>query len=135
MLVHKIAGCVFSFMVIPLGIAICKRLYEKIKSEEHKEKGKVVQSLIKNYCLILMLGCPGLFLLSWPIQINNDNLDIVDSSETIIAIHMVRALYHFIGVYLSFHSLIVAATRYTFLMFDIQTELYGVKRLEFEISL
>ena len=125
----NIIGCVFFFMVIPLGVAVCKRLYEKIKSEEHKEKGKVVQTLIKNYCLIQMIGCPGLLLLTWPIEINNAFLHVVDSSETIIAIHMVRALYHFYRVYLSFHSLIVATTRYTFLMYDIQTEIYGVKKL------
>ena len=125
----NIFGCVFFFFVMPLGVAVCKRLYEKIKSEEHKEKGKVVQTLIKNYCLIQMIGCPGLLLLTWPIEINNAFLHVVDSSETIIAIHMVRALYHFYRVYLSFHSLIVATTRYTFLMYDIQTEIYGVKKL------
>ena len=125
----NILGCVFFFIVMPLGVALCKRLYKKIKSEEHKEKGKVVQTLIKNYCLIQMIVCPGGFLLSWPIEINNDSLHIIDSSETIIAIHMARALYNFYRVYLSFHSLIVAITRYTFLMYDIQTEIYGVKKL------
>ena len=125
----NILGCVFFFIVMPLGVALCKRLYEKIKSEEHKEKGKVVQTLIKNYCLIQMIVCPGGFLLSWPIEINNDSLHIIDSSETIIAIHMVRALCNFYRVYLSFHSLIVAITRYTFLMYDVQTEIYGVKKL------
>ena len=124
----NIICCVFFFMVIPLGVAVCKRLYDKIKSEEHKEKGKVVQTLIKNYCLIQMIGCPGLFLLTWPTQMNNDNLHIIDSSDTIIVIHIVRAMYHFHRVYLSFHSLIVATTRYTFLMYDIQTEFYGVKK-------
>ena len=120
--------CIF-FMVMPLGIAICKQLYDKIKCEEHKEKGKVVQTLIKNYCLIQMIGWPGLFLFSSAIQINNHSFHIVDTSETINAIHMLRALYHFYRVYLSFHSLIVAITRYTFLMYDIQTEFYGVKKL------
>ena len=122
-------ACVFVFIVMPLGVAVCKRLYEKIKSEEHKEKGKVVQTLIKNYCLIQMIGGPGLFLIAWPIEINNATLHIVDSSETIFAIHMVRALYLFYRFYLAFHSLIVAVTRYTFLMYDIQTEIYGVKKL------
>ena len=122
-------ACVFVFIVMPLGVAVCKRLYEKIKSEEHKEKGKVVQTLIKNYCLIQMIGCPGGFLIAWPIEINNAYLHIVDSSETIFAIHMVRAWYLFYRVYLAFHSLIVAVTRYTFLMYDIQTEIYGVKKL------
>ena len=121
--------CVGFFIVMPSGIAVCKRLYEKIKSEEHKEKGKVVQTLIKNYCLIQMIGGPGLFLIAWPIEINNATLHIVDSSETIFAIHMVRALYLFYRFYLAFHSLIVAVTRYTFLMYDIQTEIYGVKKL------
>ena len=128
-LIKIIIGCVFVFIFMPLGVAVCKRLYEKIKSEEHKEKGKVVQTLIKNYCLIQMIACPGLFLISWPIETNNATLHIVDSSETILAIHMVRALYLFYRTYLSFHSLIVAATRYTFLMYDIQTEIYGVKKL------
>ena len=125
----NIICCVFFFMVIPLGVAVCKRLYDKIKSEEHKEKGKVVQTLIKNYCLVQMIGFPGLFLLTWPTQMNNDNLHIIDSSDTIIVIHIVRAMYHFHRVYLSFHSLIVATTRYTFLMYDIQTEIYGVQKL------
>ena len=125
----NIVGCVFFFMVMPLGVAVCKRLYQKIKSEEHKEKGKVVQTLIKNYCLVQMIGCPVLLFLSWPIEINNGTLHIINSSETIIAIHIVRALYHFYRHYLSFHSLIVATTRYTFLMYDIQTEIFGVQKL------
>ena len=124
----NVMAFVFSFMVMPLGIVICKRLYDKIKSEEHKEKGKVVQTLIKNYCLIQMIGWPGLFLFSSAIQINNGTFHIVDTSETINAIHLLRAFYHFYRVYLSFHSLIVATTRYTFLMYDIQTEFYGVKK-------
>ena len=125
----NIIGCVFFFIVMPLGIAVCKRLYEKIKSEEHKEKGKVVQTLIKNYCLIQMIGCPGPFLLSWLIEINNASLHIINPSDTIFAIHLARAWYLFFRLYLSFHSLIVATTRYTFLMYDIQTEIYGVKKL------
>ena len=68
-LIKIIIGCVFVFIFMPLGVAVCKRLYEKIKSEEHKEKGKVVQTLIKNYCLVLMLGYPGLFLISWQLKL------------------------------------------------------------------
>ena len=119
----------FCFIVMALGIFVCKRLYDKIKNEEHKEKGKVVQTIIKNYCLIQIIGWPGLFLFSATIQINNDALHVVDSSETIDAIHILRALYHFYRMYLSFHSLIVAITRYTFLMYNIQTELYGITQL------
>ena len=120
----------FCFIVMPLGIFVCKRLYDKIKNEEHKEKGKVVQTIIKNYCLIQVIGWPALFLLSATIQINNDALHIVDASKTLNAIHMLRALYHFYRVYLSFHSLIVAITRYTFVMYNIQTEIYGINRLK-----
>ena len=126
----QIFSCVFGFIVMPLGMFVCKKLYDKIKSEEHKEKGKVVQTIIKNHCLIQMVSWPTLYFLGVLILINNTTTQLVDSAETLNAIHVFRGYYHFFRVYLSFHSLIVAVTRYVFVMYDIQTEIFGVQRLK-----
>ena len=126
----QILSLVFCLMVMPLGIFICKNLYNKIKSEEHKEKGKVVQLIIKNYCLIQMIAWPGLFIFGYAILLNNDAIQIVEAAETRNAIHGFRFLYSFFRTYISFHSLVIAATRYLFVMYDIQTEIFGVSRLK-----
>ena len=126
----QILSLVFCVMVLPLGIFICKNLYNKIKSEEHKEKGKVVQLIIKNYCLIQMIAWPGLFIFGYAILLNNDAIQIVEATETRNAIHGFRFLYSFFRTYISFHSLVIAATRYLFVMYDIQTEIFGVSKLK-----
>ena len=126
----QIVSLVFCLMVMPLGIFVCKKLYDKIKSEEHKEKGKVVQIIIKNYCLIQMVAWPILFFFGYAILLNNDTLMIVDSTETQNAIHGFRFLYSFFRTYISFHSLVIAATRYLFVMYDLQTEIFGVSKLK-----
>ena len=126
----QIFSCVFGFIVMPLGMFVCKKLYDKIKSEEHKEKGKVVQIIIKNHCLIQMVSWPTLYFLGIFILINNTTTQSVDSAEKLNAIHVLRGYYHFFRIYLSFHSLVVAVTRYVFVMYDIQTEIFGVQRLK-----
>ena len=125
----KIFVVAFVFIVLPLGLFVCKKLYDKMKNEEHREKGKVIQTIIKNHCLIQMIAWPTLCLFSLLIFLNNDTFHFIDPFKTIFAIQIFRCLYHFFRVYLSFHSLIVAIARYSFLMYDIQTDIIGIPKL------
>ena len=47
-----ISYTLFCLFIVPLGLAICRKLYIDTKNEEHKEKGKVIQRIMKTYCLI-----------------------------------------------------------------------------------
>ena len=76
-----------------------------------------------------MIAWPTLCLFSLRIFLNNDTFHFIDPTKTIFAIKIFRYLYHLFRVYLSFHSLIVAITRYSFLMYDIQTDVIGIPKL------
>ena len=127
-LMKVLSYLLYSFLML-LGFFVCKNLYDKIKNEEHREKGKVVQTIIKNHCLIQIIAWPSISILFILICLNNETFHFMDSSKTLIAIHMVRYLYFLFRNYLSFHSLIVAITRYSFLMYDVQTEIIGIRKL------
>ena len=47
-----ISYVLFCLVIVPLGIVICRKLYIDTKNEEHKEKGKVIQRIMKTYCVV-----------------------------------------------------------------------------------
>ena len=59
-IIHYILICA----LIPLIIVVNRTLYQRIKSEEHREKGKIVQLLIKTLSLVQFLCVPALFMFS-----------------------------------------------------------------------
>ena len=42
------------------GMTVCKKLYDKVRNEDHQERGKVIQRIMKTYAMAQ--------LLSWPIS-------------------------------------------------------------------
>ena len=82
----KIFVVAFVFIVLPLGLFVCKNLYDKMKNEEHRDKGKVIQTIIKNHCLIQMIAWPTLCLFSLLIFLNNDTFHFIDPFKTIFVI-------------------------------------------------
>ena len=67
--------CVFYILiclvVIPLGIGIGIKLYNKVKDEEHNEKGKVIQKIIKTYSIVQCVAWPLILLICVLIMIAN----------------------------------------------------------------
>ena len=115
--------CVF---VIPLVIFVNKRLYSNISNEEHLEKGKVIQYIVKTYALVQFVGWPIIVLAFGAIKfVGHFSLRL--PVKSLVAIF--RFLYSLLRDYVQFHSLIVAITRYTFIVYDASATIFGINRL------
>ena len=115
--------CVF---VIPLVIFVNKRLYSNISNEEHLEKGKVIQYLVKTYALVQCVGWPIIVLAYGAIKfISHFSLSLPVKS----LVSIFRFLYTLLRDFVQFHSLIVAIARYTFIVYDASATIFGINRL------
>ena len=116
-------------VLTPFIITINIRLYKNIKNEEHLEKGKVVQYILKSYSLMQCFSYPCIIVCSWMIYICNVRLKIMHSVLVRFAISSLRYMFFFTSDYYSFHSLIIAICRYTFIVFNRKSETFGIKKL------
>ena len=120
---------IICFVIQPLAIAINTKLYRNTKRETHKENGKVVQCIIKHYSIVQLISWPFITLYIVVLHIGNHELEIIPDSVARHLIHGLRFFYGGIRDYLSFNSLIIAVTRYTFLVFAAKVEAFGIERL------
>ena len=117
-----------SVIIIPFGIMIHKKLYRNIKNEEHLEKGKVIQRIIKTYSIIQCFLWPLCLILSTPF-LDNNILNKFTSEQEFYLIQISRFISTFLRHYAGFHSLILALCRYVFIVFDTKAEKIGIKKL------
>ena len=117
------------FIVIPLGIAINKDLYTKIKNEEHKEKGKVVQSIMKQFSLLQCISWPLLIVLFGLFYLCYNVFGLISEPYGHYLINTLRFVYNLNRDYVSLNSLLIAVTRYTFVVIGTNAEIFGISKL------
>ena len=122
-IVVYVITCVF---VIPFAIIVNKKLYSNIKNEEHLEKGKVIQYLVKTYALVQCVGWPFIILTYGSIRLIS-HFSFGLQLKTLV--HSFRFLYTIFRDYVQFHSLIIAISRYTFIVHDSSATRFGINRL------
>jgi len=113
-------------IVIPLIIFVNKKLYWNIKNEEHLEKGKVIQYLIKTYALVQCIAWPCIVILWGLIRL----IGIYSQNSPFSGIvSTLRFLSILLRDYLQFHSLVVATLRYIFIVYDSEATKFGIQRI------
>ena len=122
---YFIAAC--SLMV--LGVIVNNRLYQNVKNEEHLEKGKVIQRILKTFAWVQCYGWPPIICLAFALKLNAGVLDLIPTPVLHLCIKMLRAMYTMINNYVGFNSLIIAITRYFFIVHEVVAERIGIKRL------
>ena len=122
---YFIAAC--SLMV--LGVIVNKRLYQNVKNEEHLEKGKVIQRILKTFAWVQCYGWPSIICLAFALKLNAEVLDLIPTLVLHPCIKVLRAMYTMINNYVGFNSLIIAITRYFFIVHEVVAERIGIKRL------
>jgi hypothetical protein len=120
----------FCVVVLPLGVVVNRKLYKKIKNEEHKEKGKVVQYILIHYLWFQCIIWPALAAFLGVFRLYNVVFKTIKGSWARSIIASFRFVYGFNRDYVSFNSLIIATARYVVLTFERQAESFGVKRLK-----
>ena len=117
-------------IIIPLGLVICMKLYYNLKNEEHKEKGKVIQSILKNYCLVQCVAWPLLSAVFGIVFFTKKSLFALNHSilmSTIVSI--LRFSFRLNVLYVGFNSLIIAICRYVFVKIVTHDESTCIRKL------
>ena len=125
MLIWHIILCL---ILIPMGVLIHKKLYHNIKNEEHLEKGQIIQRIIKTYSIIQCILWPSCLILSTPF-LEYNILKELEPAPKFYLTQLSRCFSTFLRHYSGFHSLIIAVSRYVFIVFNGKAEKIGVKRL------
>ena len=68
--------------VLPFSITVNKTLYQEVKNEEHEEKGKIVQRIIKMYSIVNSVFLPFLILCVGLLYVSIEYLEILELETT-----------------------------------------------------
>ncbi len=104
-------------IIIPLGLVICIKLYYNLKNEEHTEKGKIIQRILKTYCLVQCVAWPLISLVFGIVLFTKRS--IFASNNSILMLTIVSILRFAVRLnllYVGFNSWIFAICRYVFTM-------------------
>ena len=81
------------------------------------------------YALIQCIALPSLLGLYGLLKLVNMDLSLYQSVVFKYAVSIFRFVYTLTRDYCQFHSLIIALTRYAFIVYDIQSEVFGIKNV------
>ena len=129
LLFQLISFTVCFILILPLTIHVNKKLYDNIKNEEHLEKGRVIQQIIKHYSQLQFVGWPLVLVSFGLIKLLNCISPLTHSLTVQILVSTSRYGYTFFRDYLQFHSLVIAICRYTFIVWESTAEKFGITRL------
>ena len=116
-------------LILPLTVYVNKKLYDTIKNEEHLEKGRVIQHIIKRYSQLQFIGWPIIVFSFGLIKLINLINPLSQTLTVKILVSTLRYVYTFFRDYLQFHSLVIAICRYTFIIWESTAEKIGIIRL------
>ena len=125
--IAHIIPSVLCLALMPITIFVNKKLYCHIKDEKHREKGRIIQSIIQTYALVNCIAFPcvvGILILGKIV------IDIIQPEVAAYVVPSIFLIYILYIDYVTFHSLIVAICRYTFVILDNQAEAIGIERLK-----
>ena len=113
------------------GMTVCKKLYNKVRNEDHQERGKVIQRIMKTYAIVQLVSWPLVMISAWFLNVNKSILRFVQPFVIRYLIISLRFLYSTFRGYIGFNSLIIAICRYTFVLYDRQVYNIGFKRVAY----
>ena len=121
--------CGYCCFAITLGIIVNRKLYRNVKNEEHLEKGKVIQRILKTFARVQSFGWPVIISFAFGLKLNSEVLHMIPMPFVYPCIKVLRAMYTMMNNYVGFNSLIIAMTRYIFVVYDRLAQKIGIRRL------
>ena len=120
---------IFLILWSSAGVVIGKNFYIKVKKEEHQERGKVIQRIMKTYALVQCICWPSFGWVAYLLYLNKTAMTIFHPALIRPAIILYRFTYTSFRVYIGFNSLIIALCRYSFVVLEMQVLRIGIKRM------
>ena len=128
---HQVFWVFLALVVTPLGLIIGKKLYHNVKQEEHLEKGKVLQRVIKTYVVVQCIAWPLILCLIFIVGVVAKTTQLSPALEFGLraVISITRFLYILTLNYVGFNSLIIAICRYIFIVIVKHSDTFTIKRI------
>lgn len=124
-----LAYFIYSISMVTLGISVNKKLYKNVKNEEHLEKGKIIQRIMKTHSMVQCIVWPCLIVTAFLLKMNKHlHLDIIPRTCVGYAIVILRFFNTLNACYGGFNSLIMAISRYVCIVYHETVEAYGVRK-------
>ena len=113
------------------GMRVCKKLYDKVRNEDHQERGKVIQRIMKTYAMAQLVSWPLVMISGWFLHVNKTLFRFVEPFVVRYLIITLRCFYSTFRGYIGFNSLIIAACRYCFIVKDSLVSRIGIERTRY----
>ena len=120
---------IYCLFVCTLGIIVNKKLYQNVKNEEHLEKGKIIQRILKTHSLLQIFVWPFIISIAFFLKWNKEILDVIPSTYVGYCIVILRLLNTLNSCFDGFNSLIIAISRYSCIVYKETVENIGVKKV------
>ena len=130
-MVISILLILFGLLWTIAGMTVCKKLYSKVRNEDHQERGKVIQRIMKTYAMAQLVSWPLVMVAAWLLHVNKSIFRFVQPFVVRYLIFTLRFFYSTFRGYIGFNSLIIAICRYTFVLYDRQVYNIGFKRIAY----
>ena len=124
-----ITHAIFVMTMMPIAIFINRKLYHNLKNERHRENGKVIQRILKNYSIVQCTLPVLIYCLFLP-MINKKMLEYVDPILKYSFVQSLRCLVTIYLLYILSNSLIIALARYLFIVFDTTANRIGTLNIQ-----
>ena len=127
----SISLILFGLLWTVVGMTVCKKLYDKVRNEDHQEQGKVIQRIMKTYAMAQLVSWPSVMILAWLLHVDKSIFRFVQPFVIRYLIIILRFFYSTFRGYIGFNSLIIAICRYTFVLYDRLVYNIGFKRVAY----
>ena len=108
---------VLCVIIISLGTLINYKVYSNINDEEFKEKGKIIQRIVKNYCMVQCFAWPFILVLFGIVcTVIRSPFILYHPEMTVTSIHLAEFIISFVFLYVGFNSFIIGLCRYVFII-------------------
>ena len=120
---------IYCLFVVTLGTMVNKKLYQNVKNEEHLEKGKIIQRILKTHSLLQIFVWPFIISIAFFLKWNKEILDVIPTAYVGYCIVILRFLNTLNSCFDGFNSLIIAISRYSCIVYQPTIENIGVKKV------
>ena len=110
------------------GIIINKKFYENVRKEEHQERGKIIQNIMKTYTLVQCIIWPIVMIVAWILYANKFVFTILQPSSARYLLITLRFVFTMFRAYIGFNSLSIAVCRYIFIVYENRVFKFGIKQ-------
>ena len=121
---------VLCLIIISLGTLINYKVYRNINDEEFKEKGKIIQRIVKNYCIVQCFAWPFILVLFGIVcTVIRSSFIFYHPKMTVASINLAEFIISFVFLYVGFNSFIIGLCRYVFIIIITHNDTSTIKRI------